>query len=96
MYLFKHPKELRPNKDMAGRLINEWSRPIFGQSSNFKSVNREDLQKRDMESMKKRRRRYNNIRVLIGWGCFMVMELVCRLIVSVLVGSAFRSSKPAS
>ena len=67
MYLFKHPKELRPNKDMAGRLINEWSRPIFGQSSNFKSVNREDLQKRDMESMKKRRRRYNNIRVLIGW-----------------------------
>ena len=76
MYLFKHPKELRPNKDMAGRLINEWSRPIFGQSSNFKSVNREDLQKRDMESVKKRRRRYNNIRVLIGWwlGCFMVMK----------------------
>ena len=74
MYLFKHPKELRPNKDMAGRLINEWSRPIFGQSSNFKSVNREDLQKRDMESVKKRRRRYDNIRVLIGWGCFMVMK----------------------
>jgi len=41
---------------MAGRLINEWSRPIFGQSSNFKSVNREDLQKRDMQGMKKRRR----------------------------------------
>ncbi|XP_067944128.1 protein IWS1 homolog [Watersipora subatra] len=56
MYLFKHPKELRANRDIAGRLINEWSRPIFGQSSNFQAVNRDDLQRRDMKTLKSRRR----------------------------------------
>jgi len=36
--------------------VDEWARPIFGVTSNFKSMSREEREERDYQNMSKRRR----------------------------------------
>jgi len=59
MYLYKHPKELRGNKEMAGKIIGTWSRPIFNKSSDYRDYNKDERNKRDkdMRAQTKRKKR---------------------------------------
>ncbi|XP_047741311.1 IWS1-like protein [Hyalella azteca] len=49
MYLFRHPRESRINRERCGRLISKWARPIFNNSDDFKSLTKEERLERDLE-----------------------------------------------
>ncbi|KAK2154095.1 hypothetical protein NP493_2224g00012 [Ridgeia piscesae] len=56
MYLYKNPREISANRTIAGKLINEWSRPIFNLTSNYKMLSRQEREERDYEHLPKKRR----------------------------------------
>merc|ERR1711962_1163270 len=47
MYLYRHPKETRNNKMIAGKIISDWARPIFRKEANFADLTREERRERD-------------------------------------------------
>lgn len=58
MYLYKHPKEHRNNKELAGKIVANWSRPIFNKSMDYKDFDKEERKHRDTNiyEVKKNRR----------------------------------------
>jgi len=53
MYLYRHPKETKNNKELAGHIINDWARPIFHKEADFAHMTKEDRREKDAAMAKR-------------------------------------------
>lgn len=47
MYLYRHPKEDRDIKHLAGQIITDWARPIFHKNADYTKMSKEDRREKD-------------------------------------------------
>jgi len=47
MLLYKHPKETRENRNLAGKIVSQWARLVFGVQTTFKDISKEEREERD-------------------------------------------------
>ncbi|XP_011402722.1 PREDICTED: protein IWS1 homolog [Amphimedon queenslandica] len=57
MLLYRHPKEIKKNREKAGKLINKWARPVFGLTDDFKGLSRDEREERDWAHLSQAARR---------------------------------------
>ena len=57
MYLYKHSRDIMENKLLAGDIINNWTRPIFNKSSDYRDYDKEERQDRDVELVARKRQK---------------------------------------
>jgi len=49
MYLYRHPREERSNRNIAGQLINSWARPIFNKKIEYGALSKEERREQDAD-----------------------------------------------
>merc|ERR1712106_271415 len=54
MYLYRHPRESKTNKELAGHIINDWARPIFHKEADFAHMSKDDGREKDDYLAKRR------------------------------------------
>merc|ERR1712106_942892 len=53
MYLYRHPRESKTNKELAGHIINDWARPIFHKEADFAHMSKDDRREKDAAMAKR-------------------------------------------
>lgn len=57
MFLYKHPKETRSNKDTCRELVARWSSSVYNRNDNYQSMSREAREQRDFDLLPKAKKR---------------------------------------
>jgi len=63
MYLYRHPKESKANKSLAGHIINDWARPIFHKVADAAHMSKDDRREKDAAMAKRAVKRKKKVEV---------------------------------